>query len=126
MNLGMKKVLVVDDSAVMRGIVKRTLNKLGLKNIVEADDGRTALAELKKEKIDLILSDLNMPDIDGLELLKTVKSDARLKGIAFLLMTLEGQRETLLEAVKAGANDYLKKPITSGALSKKLDKIFGK
>ena len=123
MNLD-KKILVVDDSALMRGFAKGSLQTLKLNNVTEAGDGVEALAELKKGKYDLILSDLQMPNMDGLELLKAVRSDIGLKNIPFIIMTLAGKREVLLDAVKEGLNDYLMKPVTARALDKKLKNIF--
>jgi two-component system chemotaxis response regulator CheY len=119
-----KKILVVDDSSLMRSFAKGSLERLKLNNVTEAGDGVEALVELKKEKYDLILSDLNMPNMDGLELLKAVRSDRNLKDIPFIIMTLDGKRETLLEGVKAGLNDYLIKPVTSNTLGEKLKKVF--
>lgn len=124
MNNG-KKVLVVDDSSLMRGFAKNSLKTLKLDNVTEAEDGVIALAELKKEKYDLILSDLHMPNMDGLELLKAVRSDHNLKNIPFIIMTLNGKKEALIEAAKAGLNDYLMKPVTASALDKKIKKAFG-
>ncbi len=123
MNLD-KKILVVDDSSLMRGFAKGSLQTLKLNNVTEAGDGVEALAELKKGKYDLILSDLQMPNMDGLELLKAVRSDIGLKNIPFIIMTLAGKREVLLDAVKEGLNDYLMKPVTARALDKKLKNIF--
>ncbi len=123
MNLGMK-ILVVDDSSLMRGFAKGSLKNLKLDNVTEAENGVEALAELKKEKYDLILSDFHMPNMDGLELLKAVRSDRNLKKIPFIIMTLDGKKGALIEAVKAGLNDYLIKPVTANALSKKLNNVF--
>jgi two-component system chemotaxis response regulator CheY len=123
MNSGMK-ILVVDDSSLMRNFAKGSLQTLKLNNVTEAGDGVEALAELKKGKYDLILSDLQMPNMDGLELLKAVRSDIGLKNIPFIIMTLAGKREVLLDAVKEGLNDYLMKPVTARALDKKLKNIF--
>ncbi len=119
-----KKILVVDDSSLMRGFAKSSLKQLKLNNVTEAEDGVEALAELKKEKYDLILSDLHMPNMDGLELLKAVRSDSNLKNIPFIIMTINGKKGALIEALKAGLNDYLIKPVTANALSKKLNKVF--
>ncbi len=118
------KILVVDDSSLMRNFAKGSLQTLKLNNVTEAGDGVEALAELKKGKYDLILSDLQMPNMDGLELLKAVRSDIGLKNIPFIIMTLAGKREVLLDAVKEGLNDYLMKPVTARALDKKLKNIF--
>ncbi len=119
-----KKILVVDDSSLMRGFAKGSLGKLKLNNVTEAGDGVEALAELKKGKYDLILSDLHMPNMDGLELLKAVRSDIGLKNIPFIIMTLNGKKDKLIEAVKEGLDDYLMKPVTAGALGQKLNKVF--
>ena len=123
MNLDMK-ILVVDDSSLMRGFAKGSFKNLKLNNVTEAANGVEALAELKKEKYDLILSDLHMPNMDGLELLKAVRSDRNLKNIPFIIMTLNGKKGALIEAVKAGLDDYLIKPVTANALSKKLNNVF--
>ncbi len=123
MNLDMK-ILVVDDSSLMRGFAKSSLKQLKLNNVTEAEDGVEALAELKKEKYDLILSDLFMPNMDGLELLKAVRNDRDLKNIPFIIMTIEEKKGSLKEALEAGLNDYLIKPVTANALSKKLSKVF--
>ncbi len=123
MNLDMK-ILVVDDSSLMRGFAKSSLKQLKLNSVTEAKDGVEALAELKKEKYDLILSDLFMPNMDGLELLKAVRNDRDLKNIPFIIMTIEGKKGSLIEALEAGLNDYLIKPVTANALSKKLNNVF--
>ena len=119
-----KKILVVDDSSLMRGFAKSSLKQLKLNNVTEAEDGVEALAELKKEKYDLILSDLYMPNMDGLELLKAVRNDRDLKNIPFIIMTIKGKKGLLIEALEAGLNDYLIKPVTANALSKKLNNVF--
>ena len=118
------KILVVDDSSLMRGFAKDSLKQLNLKDITEAGDGAEALAVLKNGKFDLILSDLHMPNMDGLELLNTVKSDSQLKNIPFIILTLDGKKDTLIEAVKGGLNNYLIKPVTASALDKALKKVF--
>jgi len=118
------KVLVVDDFATMRRIVKGVLKQLGFKDIIEADDGTTALNELKKEKVGLIVSDWNMPKMTGLDLLKKVRGDEQLKEIPFIMVTAEGQKENVIEAVKAGVSNYIVKPFTPETLSEKLEKVF--
>ncbi|MDD5206883.1 MAG: chemotaxis response regulator CheY [Desulfobacterales bacterium] len=119
------KVLVVDDFATMRRIVKGVLKQLGFSNIIEAEDGNTALGELKKEKIGLIVSDWNMPNMSGLDLLKAVRGDASLKAIPFIMVTAEGQKENVIEAVKAGVSNYIVKPFTPETFGEKLQKVFG-
>lgn len=120
------KVLVVDDFSTMRRIVKNILRQLGFNNIVEADDGTTGLGVLQKEKIDLIISDWNMPKMTGLDLLKAVRSDDALKDIPFLMVTAEAQQENIIEAVKAGVSNYIVKPFTAETLGKKIEQVFNK
>jgi two-component system chemotaxis response regulator CheY len=119
------KILIIDDFATMRKILKNILKQIGFKNISEADDGKSALKILKKENFDLILSDWNMPEISGLELLNRVKSDNELKNIPFVMVTAEAQKDNILDAVKAGVNSYIVKPFTPETVGEKLNKIFG-
>lgn len=123
MDLNMK-VLVVDDFATMRRILKNILKQIGFSNIAEADDGKSALAELKKERFDLIISDWNMPEMSGLELLQKIRSDDELKDIPFVMVTAEAQKDNILEAVKAGVNNYVVKPFTAETIGEKLKKVF--
>jgi two-component system chemotaxis response regulator CheY len=118
------KVLVVDDFATMRRIVKGVLKQLGFNTIVEAEDGSAALEVLKKEKIGLIVSDWNMPKMTGLDLLKAVRADDNLKPTPFIMVTAEGQKENVIEAVKAGVSNYIVKPFTPETFSEKLEKVF--
>ena len=118
------KVLVVDDFATMRRIVKGVLKQLGFSNIVEAEDGSKALEELKKEKIGLIVSDWNMPNMSGLDLLKAIRQDDNFKSIPFLMVTAEGQKENVVQAVQAGVSNYIVKPFTPETFNAKLEKIF--
>ena len=118
------KVLIVDDFATMRRILKNILKQIGLKNISEADNGKEALKELKKEKFDLVLCDWNMPEMPGIELLNQVRSDDALKGIPFVMVTAEAKKENILEAVKAGVSSYIVKPFTAETVDEKLKKIF--
>ncbi|MFZ5586603.1 MAG: chemotaxis response regulator CheY [Thermodesulfobacteriota bacterium] len=118
------KVLVVDDFSTMRRIVKNILRQLGFENIVEADDGETAMRKLESERIDFIISDWNMPKMSGLELLKWVRSHEEFKDLPFLMVTAEAQKENVLEAVKAKVSNYIVKPFTAETLSEKIEKIF--
>jgi len=117
-------VLIVDDFATMRRIIKGVLKQLGFSNLIDAEDGEAALKELRKEKIGLIVSDWNMPNMTGLELLKAVRADANLKGIPFLMVTAEGQKENVIQAVQAGVSNYIVKPFTPETFNAKLQKIF--
>ena len=114
------KVLVADDFATMRRIVKGVLKQMGFDKIVEAEDGSIALEALKKEEVGLIISDWNMPNMTGLDLLKAVRSDDGLKGIPFIMVTAEGLKENVLEAVKSGVTNYVVKPFTPEAFSEKI------
>lgn len=125
MDLNMK-ILVVDDFATMRRIVKNILNKIGFTNIIEADDGSTALEVLKKDKVDLIMSDWNMPNVTGLELLKAVRSNESMKDMPFLMVTAEGQHNSVVQTVQAGVSDYIVKPFTADTVKEKLEKMFQK
>jgi two-component system, chemotaxis family, chemotaxis protein CheY len=118
------KILVVDDFATMRRIMKNILKQLGYTNIGEADDGTTALEEMKKTTYDLIISDWNMPKMTGLDLLKTVRSDPIYKEVPFLMVTAEAQKQNVIEAVQAGVSNYVVKPFTAEAIAEKLDKIL--
>jgi two-component system chemotaxis response regulator CheY len=124
MDLNMK-VLIVDDFATMRRILRNILKQIGFTDIAEADDGATALKELKKEKYDLILCDWNMPEMPGIDLLKALKADEQLKNIPFVMVTAEAQKENIIEAVKTGVSSYIVKPFTAETVNEKLNKVFG-
>ena len=123
MDLNMK-VLIVDDFATMRRILRNILKQIGFTDIAEADDGNTALKELQKGKFDLVLCDWNMPEMPGIELLKTLKADEQLKDIPFVMVTAEAQKENIIEAVKTGVSSYIVKPFTAETVNEKLKKVF--
>jgi two-component system, chemotaxis family, chemotaxis protein CheY len=118
------KILTVDDFSTMRRIIRNMLRQLGYTNIVEAEDGAEALSLLHKEKVDFIISDWNMPNMSGLDLLKAIRADENLKPIPVLLVTAEALKENVVEAVKAGVNNYVVKPFTAETLKEKIDAIF--
>ena len=118
------KVLIVDDFATMRRILKNILKQIGFKNLLEADDGTTALEVLEKQSVDLVISDWNMPKMTGLELLKILRADKRYARIPFLMVTAEAQKQNVIEAVQAGVSNYVVKPFTAEAISEKLEKIL--
>ena len=120
------KILVVDDFATMRKIVKNLLKQVGYKNIVEAEDGVTALRVLKSQKVDFVISDWNMPNMNGLEFLKSVRADDELSGLPFLMVTAEALKENVVLAVKAGVSNYVVKPFTAEILNEKIEKIIEK
>ncbi len=118
------RVLIVDDFSTMRKIIKGIMRKLGFTNIEEAEDGTTALPKLRSDKFDFVISDWNMPNMNGLEFLKAIRSDEDLKGLPFLMVTAEAKKENILDAIKSGANNYIVKPFTEEILQQKLDDIF--
>ena len=118
------RILIVDDFSTMRRIVKNLLNDLGLTNTAEADDGSTALIELRKAPFDLVITDWNMPGMPGIDLLKAIRADSALSKIPVLMVTAEAKREQIIEAAQAGVNGYIIKPFTAATLEDKLAKIF--
>ena len=120
------KILVVDDFATMRKVIRNLLKQVGYENIVEAEDGVTALRVLKSQKVDLIVSDWNMPNMTGLELLKAVRADEDLKPTPFLMVTAEALQDNVIAAVKAGVSNYIVKPFTAEVLNDKIKKILEK
>jgi two-component system, chemotaxis family, chemotaxis protein CheY len=119
------KFLVVDDFSTMRRIIKNLLHDLGYPNVTEADDGKTALPMLQTGGFDFLISDWNMPGMSGLDLIKAVRSDAKLAKMPVLMLTAEAKREQIIEAAQAGVNGYVIKPFTAETLKEKLDKILG-
>jgi two-component system, chemotaxis family, chemotaxis protein CheY len=118
------KILIVDDFPTMRRIVKTLLRQLGFKDFNESEDGEKAYSEIQAHgKYELIVSDWNMPNMTGLELLRTVRADERFKHIPFLMVTAEAEKENIIEAVKAGVSNYVVKPFTAQTLKEKLEKI---
>ena len=122
------KILVVDDFSTMRRIIKNLLRDLGFNNTSEADDGITALPMLKTGKFDLLVTDWNMPGMQGIDLLKAVRADddESLKNIPVLMVTAEQKKEQIIEAAQAGVNGYIVKPFTALILKEKLEKIFAR
>lgn len=118
------RFLVVDDFSTMRRIIKNFLNDLGYNNVQEADDGITALPVLRTGNIDFLITDWNMPGMQGLDLLKAVRADAKLAKLPVLMLTAEAKRDQIIEAAQAGVNGYVVKPFTSQTLKDKLDKIL--
>jgi two-component system chemotaxis response regulator CheY len=120
------KILVVDDFATMRQIVKKSLGALGFHNITEASDGVDALEKLEKDQFGFIISDWNMPNMMGLDFLKNVRAKDKYKAIPFLMVTAEAKRENVIEAARAGVSQYIVKPFTVESLQEKIDAIFTK
>ena len=118
------KFLVVDDYSTMRRIVKNLLHDLGYANVTEADDGNTALPLLQAGGFDFLITDWNMPGMPGLDLLKAVRANEKLKKMPVLMLTAEAKREQIVEAAQAGVNGYVIKPFTAATLKEKIDKIL--
>jgi two-component system chemotaxis response regulator CheY len=118
-------ILIVDDFPTMRKIVKQVLKQLGYSNVQEAEDGALGLATLKRDSsIQFVVSDWNMPNMTGIELLKSVRADPKLKHLPFLMVTAEADKENIVEAVKSGVSGYIVKPFNAATMKEKLEKIF--
>ncbi|MBB3121606.1 two-component system chemotaxis response regulator CheY [Massilia violacea] len=120
------KFLVVDDFSTMRRIVRNLLKELGYANVDEAEDGVMALAKLRAEQFDFVVSDWNMPNMDGLTMLQNIRADPALAKLPVLMVTAEAKKENIIAAAQAGANGYVVKPFTAATLDEKLNKIFEK
>jgi two-component system chemotaxis response regulator CheY len=120
------KFLVVDDFSTMRRIVRNLLKELGYVNADEAEDGAVALQKLKGGGFDFVVSDWNMPNMDGLQLLQAIRADATLKHLPVLMITAEAKKENIIAAAQSGAHGYIVKPFTAATLNEKLIKIFAK
>jgi two-component system chemotaxis response regulator CheY len=118
------KFLVVDDFSTMRRIVRNLLKELGFANVQEAEDGVDALNKLRGESFDFVVSDWNMPNMTGIELLREIRADASLKHLPVLMVTAEAKKENIIMAAQAGASGYVVKPFTAATLDEKLKKIF--
>ncbi|MBP7460568.1 MAG: response regulator [Candidatus Delongbacteria bacterium] len=119
------RILAVDDSATMRRIIVNTLKRAEFEDVVEAQDGKDALAKLASENINFIITDWNMPEMDGLAFVKAVRSDPAMKDIPILMVTTRSVKDDIIEAMKAGVNNYIVKPFTPQTLKEKIDKILG-
>ena len=120
------KFLVVDDFSTMRRIVRNLLKELGYTNVDEAEDGVQALQKLRSDQFDFVVSDWNMPNMDGLTMLQEIRKDPALSKLPVLMVTAEAKKENIIAAAQAGANGYVVKPFTAATLDEKLGKIFEK
>ena len=120
------KILIVDDFPTMRRIIKNLLKDLGFENVDEAEDGAMGLEKLRNGNFEFVVSDWNMPNMDGLEMLKTIRADPNLSKLPVLMVTAEAKKENIIAAAQAGANGYVVKPFTAATLEEKLNKIFEK
>jgi two-component system chemotaxis response regulator CheY len=120
------RFLIVDDFSTMRRIVRNLLKEIGFVNAEEAEDGAIALNMLKATKFDFVVSDINMPNMNGFELLKNMRADDALKGIPVLMVTAEAKKEDIVAAAQGGASGYIVKPFTKATLEEKVQKILQK
>ena len=120
------KFLIVDDFSTMRRIVRGLLKEMGCNNADEAEDGVVALSMLKAQKYNFVVSDINMPNMNGFDLLKAVKADDNLKHIPVLMVTAEARKEDIVMAAQSGAAGYIVKPFTKATLEEKVQKILQK
>jgi two-component system, chemotaxis family, chemotaxis protein CheY len=120
------RILVVDDFPTMRRIVRNLLKELGYSNVDEAEDGAAGLARLRSGSYEFVISDWNMPNLDGLAMLKEIRADANLAHLPVLMVTAESKKENIIAAAQAGASGYVVKPFTAATLDEKLNKILEK
>jgi two-component system chemotaxis response regulator CheY len=120
------RFLIVDDFSTMRRILRNLLKEIGFANAEEAEDGAVALSMLKAGKFDFVVSDINMPNMNGFELLKNVRADEALKSIPFLMVTAEAKKDDIVQAAQGGASGYIVKPFTKATLEEKVQKILTK
>lgn len=118
------RILIVDDFSTMRRIIRNILKQLGFENVEEAENGADAYEKLEAEKFDFIITDWNMPVMDGLGLLKKVRTNPAMKNMPVLMVTAEAEKDKVVAAIQAGVNNYIVKPFTADVLQEKMDKIF--
>lgn len=118
------KILVVDDFSTMRRIIRNLLHDLGYDNVQEADDGAVALPMLHNGDFEFLITDLNMPNMSGLDLLRAVRADEKLRNMPVLVVTADAKRDQIIEAAEAGVNGYIVKPFTAAMLQSKIERIF--
>lgn len=117
-------ILIVDDSPTMRRIIKNTLDRIGFKSSVEAENGKDALEQLSQHQVDFIITDWNMPEMNGLEFVTSVRADAQFAKLPILMITTRGMKDDVLQAVQAGVNNYVVKPFTPETLEAKISKLL--
>lgn len=118
------KILAIDDSPTMRRIIVNTLKRAGFENVSEASDGKDALAKLKTDKFDFIITDWNMPEMDGLTFVNSVRSDPELQSLPILMVTTRSVKEDIMQAIKAGVNNYIVKPFTPETIAEKINQVL--
>jgi len=118
------KILAVDDSPTMRRIIINTLKRAGYPDVIEASDGKDAIAKLKVENINFVITDWNMPEMDGLTFVNTIRGMAEYKSLPVLMVTTRSVKDDIVEALKAGVNNYIVKPFTPDTLKEKIQQVL--
>ncbi len=126
MNPADTKILVVDDIRTMRNVIKGILRNLGFTQLLDAEDGNQALGLLRSEDLDLVICDWNMPKMNGLEVLETMRSDSSLQGIPFIMVTAENSKERITKAIEAGTDEYVVKPFNEDTMRTKISNALKK
>jgi len=119
-----KHILIVDDLPMMRSLMRDQLRRIGFKHVVEAECGQSAIRRMEHRKFDLVIADWNMPEMDGLELLKVIRAADDWKDTPFVMVTAEAKRAKVIEAVEAGVDNYIVKPFSASTLEEKIQKVF--
>ena len=119
-----KKILFVEDSPTMRRIIANSLSKIGVKEVVDAENGMDALEKIKDQDFDMVITDWNMPEMNGKELVEHLRSQSKYKDTPILMITTRGMQEDVLTAIKSGVNGYIVKPFTPDVLKKKIQELF--
>lgn len=117
-------ILVVDDSPTMRRIIRNTLERIGFKNSIEAENGKAALEQLEEHAVEMVITDWNMPVMNGLEFVTELRSSSEYKDLPILMITTRGMKDDVLQAVHAGVNNYVVKPFTPETLEAKISKLL--
>jgi len=120
------RFLIVDDFSTMRRIIRNILKEIGYGNADEAEDGQAALVKLRASEFDFVVSDINMPNMNGFQLLQSIRADEALKGLPVLMVTAEARKEDIVIAAQSGASGYIVKPFTKATLEEKVQKILQK
>lgn len=118
------RFLIVDDFSTMRRIIRNILKEIGYANADEAEDGQAALVKLRSSEYDFVVSDINMPNMNGFQLLQSIRADETLKGLPVLMVTAEARKEDIVTAAQSGASGYIVKPFTKATLEEKVQKIL--
>lgn len=120
------KVLIVDDQLSVRQVTRMTLEQIGINTVYDADNGNTGMQAVTRQPLDLVISDYNMPELDGLGLLRSIRAHPHVRRLPFILLTGRGDKELVVKAAQAGVNNYLVKPFDAAILRTKIEQVMGK